>query len=76
MGGLWQALVFGFAGLRPRGRTLAIDPRLPPAWPALRLRVCFRGHPLSIEIRHDDVALEAGAGAHLHRTAEGWEVRT
>ena len=32
MGGLWQAFAFGFAGLRPRGGVLHLDPRLPPAW--------------------------------------------
>ena len=59
MGGLWQALAFGFAGLRPRGRSLRIDPRLPPTWPALRMRVLFRGRPLGHRDRHDDIAVEA-----------------
>ena len=43
MGGLWQALAFGFAGLRPRAGMLHIDPVLPPSWSALELRVRFRG---------------------------------
>ena len=34
MGGLWQALAFGFAGVRPRGDALVVDPRLPPEWGA------------------------------------------
>ena len=42
MGGLWQALAFGFAGLRPRAGMLHIDPVLPPSWSALELRVRFR----------------------------------
>jgi len=32
MGGVWQALVFGFASMRARAGQLHIDPRLPPAW--------------------------------------------
>ncbi len=43
MGGLWQALAFGFAGLRPRGQRLQVDPHLPPDWKALEVRIRFRG---------------------------------
>ena len=56
MGGLWQALAFGFAGLRPRGRRLCVDPRLPPAWTSLALRVRFRGSRLHVRIEHDFAA--------------------
>jgi trehalose/maltose hydrolase-like predicted phosphorylase len=48
MGGLWQALAFGFAGLRPRSGTLHVDPVLPPAWSALELSVVFRGAKVRI----------------------------
>ena len=30
MGGLWQAAVMGFAGIRRRGEALAVEPALPP----------------------------------------------
>ena len=43
MGGVWQALAFGFAGLRARAGRLHVDPVLPPAWSALEVRVRFRG---------------------------------
>ncbi|HVA02522.1 MAG TPA: glycosyl hydrolase family 65 protein [Acidimicrobiales bacterium] len=43
MGGLWQALAFGFAGLRPKAGMLHVDPALPPSWTALEMRVRFRG---------------------------------
>jgi len=43
MGGMWQALAFGFAGLRPHAGMLHVDPVLPPSWSALELRVRFRG---------------------------------
>lgn len=43
MGGLWQALVFGFAGVRPRAGRLTIDPHLPPDWDGLEVRVRFHG---------------------------------
>ncbi|HEY5159475.1 MAG TPA: glycosyl hydrolase family 65 protein [Gaiellaceae bacterium] len=43
MGGVWQALAYGFAGLRPRGEVLAVDPHVPEHWKALELTVRFRG---------------------------------
>lgn len=43
MGGVWQALTYGFCGLRPRGDALAVDPHIPAHWKALELTVRFRG---------------------------------
>ncbi|MBD0291808.1 MAG: glycoside hydrolase family 65 protein, partial [Thermoleophilia bacterium] len=58
MGGVWQALAFGVAGLRPRGETLVVDPRLPDGWDELELRVRFRGAPGRIRVTHDGVSVE------------------
>jgi trehalose/maltose hydrolase-like predicted phosphorylase len=74
MGGLWQALVFGFAGIRPHGNVLAVDPRLPPEWGALELNLCFRGSPLRIRIDRGGVQLDAGDELVLHRRDSFWEV--
>jgi trehalose/maltose hydrolase-like predicted phosphorylase len=59
MGGLWQALVFGFAGVKPSGDGLIVDPRLPPEWHALELSLRFRGEPLRIRIDRDRVSLDS-----------------
>ncbi len=59
MGGLWQAVVRGFAGVRPGGDVLRIDPHLPERWRRLRIRLCFRGVPLRIEMTHDWVTIDA-----------------
>jgi trehalose/maltose hydrolase-like predicted phosphorylase/hydroxymethylpyrimidine pyrophosphatase-like HAD family hydrolase len=59
MGGLWQALVFGFAGARPRGERLELDPRLPEEWQALELRLSFRGSAVRVRIEHDRVDVDA-----------------
>jgi trehalose/maltose hydrolase-like predicted phosphorylase len=58
MGGVWQALAFGFAGLRPDGDTLLVEPRLPDAWDELALCVCFRGAHGRIRIRRDGIAVD------------------
>jgi trehalose/maltose hydrolase-like predicted phosphorylase len=55
MGGTWQALAFGFMGLRPRGGILHVDPVLPPSWSAIELRVQFRGS--SVRVRKERASL-------------------
>jgi hypothetical protein len=50
MGGLWQALVMGFGGIRPAGDALTVDPHLPPEWTRLEIPVRFRGHHVRVTI--------------------------
>jgi trehalose/maltose hydrolase-like predicted phosphorylase len=50
MGGVWQAFAFGFMGLRAQGDALAVDPRLPPQWQSLEVRVQFRTAALSLRV--------------------------
>lgn len=57
MGSLWQALVFGFAGLRPSGDGLRLDPRLPPTWGALEIRVVFRGARVKVRVENPMVTV-------------------
>jgi hypothetical protein len=52
MGGVWQALAFGFGGLRARSGRLHLDPVLPPTWSALEFRVRFRGAAVRIRKEH------------------------
>ena len=59
MGGLWQALAFGFAGLRPSGNGLEVDPRLPPSWALLDLRVRFRGSRVRIGAERGHLSIRA-----------------
>jgi trehalose/maltose hydrolase-like predicted phosphorylase len=61
MGSAWQALAYGFAGLRPRGDALEVDPRLPDAWTALELRVQFRDVPLRLRLEHGSITVNAPA---------------
>jgi trehalose/maltose hydrolase-like predicted phosphorylase len=50
LGGLWQAIILGFAGLDPKSDMLGIDPRLPPHWRSLSFRVCWMGRSVAIRI--------------------------
>ena len=53
MGGVWQALAYGFAGLRPHGDALTVDPHIPVRWRALELTVRFRGARVHIRAEHE-----------------------
>ena len=59
MGSLWQAIVLGFAGLRPAGDELTLDPRLPSSWRTLEVPFRLRGRRIRVRIEHDRVELWA-----------------
>jgi len=55
-GGVWQALVFGFAGIRPGpGGVLAVDPHVPASWRRLRIRLLFGGRRLEVSAGPEDL---------------------
>jgi trehalose/maltose hydrolase-like predicted phosphorylase len=57
MGGVWQALAFGFLGVRAAGDSLTVRPCLPVAWHALALRFRFQGKLVRIRAEHDEVTI-------------------
>jgi trehalose/maltose hydrolase-like predicted phosphorylase len=59
MGSVWRALAFGFAGLRPVGDALAIDPVIAPGWEKLELSVRFRDSRVRVRIHPDTVEASA-----------------
>jgi trehalose/maltose hydrolase-like predicted phosphorylase len=69
MGGLWQAIAFGFAGVRARDGVLEVDPRLPADWRELELHLTFRGRRVRLAIERDQVTVDAEPGARI-RVAE------
>ncbi len=73
MGGLWQAIVSGFAGVRARRDRLIIDPRLPPAWRGLTIGLRYRGAPFRVQITPRGVEIDADA-LQLRRADGYWEV--
>lgn len=47
-GGLWQAAVLGFGGVRVEADCLRIDPRLPSTWSRLAFPIRWRGNTLRV----------------------------
>jgi trehalose/maltose hydrolase-like predicted phosphorylase len=79
-GGLWQAFVFGFAGIEPLQAGIAIDPRLPEEWGPIAIPMVYRGRHLWIAIdpeplrvrvsfRQDGDPIEVRIGAVLGTVA-------
>ena len=53
MGSLWQAIVLGFAGIRPAGNQLTIDPHLPSKWRGLEVPFRLQGTRVRARIEQD-----------------------
>ncbi len=61
-GGVWNALVSGFGGMRDHGGELSFDPRLPASWPGLRFRLCWRGAPLLVDLTQEQIRFTVAEG--------------
>ncbi len=64
LGGLWQAAVFGAAGLKAREDGIALDPHLLPGWTEIIFSVQWRRRLLRLHLEADprcvEVAVETG----------------
>ncbi|MGC9520469.1 MAG: glycoside hydrolase family 65 protein [Anaerolineae bacterium] len=52
-GGLWQTVVFGFAGVRVGDDGLTVDPRLPDGWSRLAFTLQYRGETYAFDLTPD-----------------------
>jgi kojibiose phosphorylase len=57
LGGVWQALINGFAGVRIRKGILSFNPKLPSEWKRFRTSIIFRGIDISVDIDEKKVNL-------------------
>ena len=58
MGGVWLALVEGFAGVSADGDGLCVRPRLPAEWETLTVHLVYRGIRVQLQIREEVVQVE------------------
>jgi trehalose/maltose hydrolase-like predicted phosphorylase len=61
MGGVWQAMLAGFAGVRVRAGVLHVDPVLPTSWPRLGLRFRCLDRHVRLDITPEDVEIRVDA---------------
>jgi trehalose/maltose hydrolase-like predicted phosphorylase len=58
LGGLWQAVIRGFAGADLSGDAPSIDPKLPPQWSGLSFKICWRGRTVAIRLNKASAEVE------------------
>lgn len=76
MGGLWQAVVFGFMGIRPDPEGLRVAPRLPARWSRCSVRLEHRGRPVRITATHDAVEVDGNIPVLIGERLRHGPVRT
>ena len=59
MGGVWQALAYGFAGVRLNGSVATLDPHLPDAWGARAAAAFSPRHPRAPPAAHERLVIES-----------------
>ncbi len=57
LGGSWQALAHGYAGIRLKDGILSFDPRIPSRWKRLKLSISFKGSIISADIYEKKINL-------------------
>ena len=85
LGGVWQAVVLGFAGLDLAGEAISLNPRLPAAWRSMSFTVRWRGRAVQVRIADatvrvamsdgEAVDIRIASGTHHLQAGSALEVR-
>lgn len=59
-GGVWQAIVFGFAGIRINDTYPQANPHLPEGWTRVKFKLQWRGQWYEFDLRSQEVEKELG----------------
>jgi trehalose/maltose hydrolase-like predicted phosphorylase len=57
VGGIWQAAVMGFGGVRVVGDKLRLQPSLPEEWKELEYKIVWRNSLLAVTVTRDEVQI-------------------
>jgi alpha,alpha-trehalose phosphorylase len=73
IGGVWTALVGGFAGMRDYLGVLSFDPRLPAAWECISFPLTVRGNRMRVQLDRRTISftLETGDDACVEVLVQG-----
>lgn len=76
LGGVWNALVAGFGGMRDYRGVWSFDPRLPDRWESLTFRLTLHGNRLRVHVESERITfeLETGEAAEIEVRVQGTEV--
>lgn len=70
LGGLWQAVVFGFAGFKPHADGVSFAPNLLPHWRRLSFPLQWRGRRLDVSIEPNIVRVAVSGAQPLRARIE------
>ena len=70
-GGVWNALVHGFGGMRQEGGRISFDPRLPEAWPELTFPLTVRGSRFRTRLVRDRIEFTLEEGEEIEVSVRG-----
>lgn len=76
LGGVWNALVAGFGGMRDYLGTWSFDPRLPASWESLTFRLTLHGNRIRVHLDREAMTftLETGEADSLDVVVQGQQV--
>ncbi len=57
-GGTWQAVVFGFAGIKIRTGKITVNPRLPKRWSRVAFSLAWKGEVIKFELTNEAIKLK------------------
>lgn len=55
MGGIWQCIVLGFAGVSVKDGRLSVEPHLPKSWRSVSFSFVWKGERMEIAVDHKEV---------------------
>lgn len=58
LGGTWQTVVFGFAGIGIKREKIMINPRLPRIWEKVAFSLLWQGEVIKFELTNDTIKLK------------------
>ncbi|MDP8216200.1 MAG: glycosyl hydrolase family 65 protein [Candidatus Kaelpia imicola] len=61
LGGSWQAIVFGFAGVKIKREKLFINPYLPRSWQKLNFHLAWRGSLINLEMTNEIIKIKVSS---------------
>lgn len=72
-GGVWKAIVYGFAGFRDHYGVMSFDPRLPEEWKGLSFKLTRHGSRVKFTLTPDELIAELESGSGWDFSVRGAE---
>jgi len=76
IGGIWQAAIFGFAGIRIKGDTLSINPRIPKHWEEMDFTLYWKKQAIRFQISQSKLTVIPEEGKTINFESFGRKYET